>query len=132
RSAGETGQLYGSVSARDIADSLNEAGYSVSRAQVTMEQPIKTIGMHVVPITLHPEVDITVTTNIARSPDEATRQAAGEDLSQREEIELDLEVFDGEMDEFFEEGARSDDDDAEDTDAASEAEAETADDSEKE
>ncbi|MEP3525303.1 MAG: 50S ribosomal protein L9 [Hyphomicrobiales bacterium] len=132
RSAGETGQLYGSVSARDIADSLNEAGYSVSRAQVTMEQPIKTIGMHVVPITLHPEVDITVTTNIARSPDEATRQAAGEDLSQREEIELDLEVFDGEMDEFFEEGARSDDDDAEDTDATSEAEAETADDSEKE
>lgn len=131
RSAGETGQLYGSVSARDIADSLNEAGYIVSRSQVAMEQPLKTIGMHVVPISLHPEVDITVTANIARSPDEAARQAAGEDLSQREEIELDLEVFDGEMDEFFEDGG-PDKDGAEDTDAASEADAETTDDSEKE
>ena len=138
RSAGETGQLYGSVSARDISDSLNEAGYIVSRAQVAMEQPLKTIGMHVVAISLHPEVDITITANIARSPDEATRQAAGEDLSQREEIELDLEVFDGDMDEFFEDGAPAIDededggDDTEETDASSEVEDQPADDSEKE
>ncbi len=105
RSAGETGQLYGSVSARDIADVLNEADYSVTRSQVAMEQPIKTIGLHTVAISLHAEVDVTVIANVARSSDEAARQAAGEDLSQREEIELDLEVFDGEMDDFFEEEA---------------------------
>lgn len=101
RSAGETGQLYGSVSARDIADTLDEAGFKVARAQVAMEQPIKAIGMHSVTISLHPEVEVTIIANVARSADEAARQAAGEDLSQREEIELDLEVFDGEMDEFF-------------------------------
>lgn len=124
RSAGETGQLYGSVSARDISETLEEAGFKVSRSQVAMEQPLKIIGMHPVLISLHPEVDITVTANIARSPDEAARQAAGEDLSQREEIELDLEVFDGEMDEFFEEGAETPDDEAEaDDDAGDEAEA---------
>jgi len=102
RSAGETGQLYGSVSARDIAETLDAAGYKVSRSQVAMEQPLKTIGMHSVSISLHPEVEVRVTANIARSSDEAARQAAGEDLSQREEIELDLEVFDGDMDGFFE------------------------------
>lgn len=103
RSAGETGQLYGSVSARDIADALNEGGFKVARAQVALEQPIKTIGMTSVTLSLHAEVDVTVVANIARSPDEAARQAAGEDLSQREEIELDLEVFDGDMENFFDE-----------------------------
>lgn len=101
RSAGETGQLYGSVSARDIAEALTGAGYSVARAQVALEHPIKSIGLHPVSIALHAEVDVTVTANVARSSDEAARQIAGEDLSQREEIELDLQVFDGEMDEFF-------------------------------
>lgn len=120
RSAGETGQLYGSVSARDIAETLEEAGFKVSRSQVAMEQPLKAIGMHSVNISLHPEVDVTVTANIARSPDEATRQAAGEDLSQREDIELDLEVFDGEMDEFFEEGAAKPEDEADGEDADTE------------
>lgn len=114
RSAGETGQLYGSVSARDIADSLDAAGYKIVRSQVAMEQPLKSIGMHKVSISLHPEVEVIVTANIARSPDEAARQAAGEDLSQREEIELDLEVFDGDMDGFFEDDeASSDEGDAE-------------------
>ena len=98
RSAGETGQLYGSVSARDIAEALVEGGFQVARSQVALEQPIKTIGMASVTLSLHAEVDVTVVANIARSPDEAARQAAGEDLSQREEIELDLEVFDGDMD----------------------------------
>ena len=101
RSAGETGQLYGSVSARDIADSLVAAGYQVNRAQVAMEHPIKTIGLHTIRISLHSEVDVTVTANVARSSDEASRQVAGEDLSQREEIELDLQVFDGDMDGMF-------------------------------
>lgn len=109
RSAGETGQLYGSVSARDIADSLDAAGYKIVRSQVAMEQPLKSIGMHKVSISLHPEVEVIVTANIARSPDEAARQAAGEDLSQREEIELDLEVFDGDMDGFFEDDEASSD-----------------------
>lgn len=106
RSAGETGQMYGSVSNRDIADALTEGGFTVARAQVALEQPIKAIGMHTVAIRLHPEVEVSVVANVARSADEAERQAAGEDLSQREEIELDLEVFDGELDEldnFFEE-----------------------------
>lgn len=116
RSAGETGQLYGSVSARDIAESLNEAGFKIARAQVAMEQPVKTIGMHAVVISLHPEVEVSVIANVARSNDEATRQAEGEDLSQREEIELDLEVFDGEMDDFFEEDeAPAEDDGADDS-----------------
>ncbi|MEP1442578.1 MAG: 50S ribosomal protein L9, partial [Hyphomicrobiales bacterium] len=105
RSAGETGQLYGSVSARDIADALIEGGFQVARSQVALEQPLKTIGMASVTLSLHAEVDVTVVANIARSPDEAARQAAGEDLSQREEIELDLEVFDGDMDSFFDEDA---------------------------
>ncbi|MEO1066434.1 MAG: 50S ribosomal protein L9 [Pseudomonadota bacterium] len=122
RSAGETGQLYGSVSARDIADSLDEAGFKVLRSQVAMEQPIKTIGMHTVSISLHPEVDVAIVANVARSEDEAARQAAGEDLSQREEIELDLEVFDGELDSFFEDDAPADatdgDADGETADAA--------------
>ncbi|MEM8796632.1 MAG: 50S ribosomal protein L9 [Pseudomonadota bacterium] len=103
RSAGETGQLYGSVSSRDIAEALGEDGFKVARSQVAMEQPIKTIGLQAVPISLHPEVQVSITANVARSRDEAARQLAGEDLSQREEIELDLEVFDGELDEFFEE-----------------------------
>lgn len=114
RSAGETGQLYGSVSARDIADALNEADFKVVRAQVALEQPIKTIGMHSVVLSLHAEVEVNVVANVARSTDEAARQAAGEDLSQREEIELDLEVFDGDMEAFFDDDADAPEADAED------------------
>ena len=122
RSAGETGQLYGSVSARDIADALNEGGFQVARSQVALEQPIKTIGMASVTLSLHAEVEVNVVANIARSPDEAARQAAGEDLSQREEIELDLEVFDGDMDSFFDEEAeRPDSDEGADEDAGEDA-----------
>lgn len=86
RSAGETGQLYGSVSTRDIADFLTEAGFAVSRNQVDLKTPIKTIGLHEVEIVLHPEVETKVTLNVARSADEAERQAAGEDLSSAEAI----------------------------------------------
>lgn len=86
RSAGETGQLYGSVSTRDIADFLSEAGFSVGRNQVELKAPIKTIGLHEVDIALHPEVETRITLNVARSAEEAERQAAGEDLSSAEAI----------------------------------------------
>lgn len=81
RQAGETGQLYGSVSTRDIAEGLTAAGFSVSRQQIVLNQPIKTIGVHEVPVSLHPEVEVTVRANVARSAEEAARQSRGEDLS---------------------------------------------------
>jgi large subunit ribosomal protein L9 len=86
RSAGETGQLYGSVSTRDIADLLTAEGFSVARNQVELNHPIKTIGLTNVAIALHPEVEVTVTLNIARSADEAERQAQGETLTTAEAI----------------------------------------------
>lgn len=96
RQAGETGQLYGSVSARDLADILTAGGFSVSRAQVVLNQPIKTIGLHAVAIALHPEVETTVTVNVARSEDEAERQARGEDLSLRNDDMDEDEETEGE------------------------------------
>ena len=81
RQAGETGQLYGSVSSRDVADALSAEGYSVARSQVNLADPIKTVGLHTVALNLHAEVAVTVTVNVARSDDEATRQAKGEDLT---------------------------------------------------
>ena len=81
RQAGETGQLYGSVAARDIADAINRTeGHKIERKHVAINQPIKTIGMHDVTIRLHPEVALKVTLNVARSPDEAERQAKGENV----------------------------------------------------
>src|SRR5579871_3579754 len=80
RQAGESGQLYGSVSGRDVADAVNAEGGKVDRAMVILDRPIKTLGLHPVRIRLHPEVTITVTINIARSQDEAERQARGEDV----------------------------------------------------
>jgi len=74
RQAGDSGQLYGSVSARDIAEGLTEAGYTVSRGQVAIEQPIKTLGLEKVRIRLHPEVSVIVTVNVARSTEEAEMQ----------------------------------------------------------
>ena len=89
RQAGETGQLYGSVSARDIADALAAAGHPVQRSHVAIQQPIKTLGLHSVPIHLHPEVEAKVTVNVARSPEQAERQSKGEDLSIREQMSMD-------------------------------------------
>jgi large subunit ribosomal protein L9 len=80
RQAGESGQLYGSVSGRDVADVVNAEGGKVERAMVVLDKPIKTLGLHEVKIRLHPEVTVTVTLNIARSQDEAERQARGEDV----------------------------------------------------
>jgi large subunit ribosomal protein L9 len=81
RQAAETGQLYGSVSTRDLAETMDAAGFKVERSQVALNQPIKTIGLHTVAIILHPEVEASVTVNVARSEDEAARQARGEDLT---------------------------------------------------
>jgi large subunit ribosomal protein L9 len=86
RSAGETGQLYGSVSTRDISELVTAEGFSVSRNQVELNQPIKTIGLTNVAIALHPEVEVTITLNIARTADEAERQARGETLTTAEAI----------------------------------------------
>jgi large subunit ribosomal protein L9 len=89
RQAGETGQLYGSVSARDIAEALTAARHPVQRNHVAIQQPIKTLGMHQVPVHLHPEVEAKVTVNVARSVEQAERQAKGEDLSVRELTSMD-------------------------------------------
>jgi len=107
RQAGETGQLYGSVSTRDIAESATAQGFSLNRNQVNLNHPIKTIGLHQVTISLHPEVSVAVSVNVARSHDEAERQAQGEDLSSRERNqplpEADDETFDDD-DDFDEAG----------------------------
>lgn len=80
RQAGESGQLYGSVSGRDVADAVNAEGGKIERAMVALDKPIKTLGMHDVKVRLHAEVTVTVTLNIARSQDEAERQARGENV----------------------------------------------------
>nr|WP_319387000.1 50S ribosomal protein L9 [uncultured Roseibium sp.] len=108
RSAGETGQLYGSVSTRDIAEGLTETGFSVARSQVELRTPIKTIGLHSVLIRLHPEVEVTISVNVARSEDEAARQAAGEDLTTPEQ-----DVFEFEEEEAEDDGEAADETDGE-------------------
>ncbi|HEY2177607.1 MAG TPA: 50S ribosomal protein L9 [Caulobacteraceae bacterium] len=80
RQAGETGQLYGSVSGRDVADAVNAEGGKIDRSMVVLDRPIKTLGVHPVKVRLHAEVAVTVNINIARSADEAERQARGEDV----------------------------------------------------
>lgn len=90
RQAGESGQLYGSVNGRDVADAVNAEGGKIERAQVILDKPIKTLGVHAVKVRLHAEVTVTVNLNIARSQDEAERQARGENVvaSQFEEDRL--------------------------------------------
>ena len=89
RQAGETGQLYGSVATRDISEAITAGGVSVNRNQIVMTTPIKSIGLHTVPVQLHPEVEVKVTINVARSPEEAERQLRGEELNAREETSMD-------------------------------------------
>ena len=90
RQAGDSGQLYGSVNARDVTDAVTEAGGKVERNQVVLNTPIKTLGLHEIKIRLHAEVAVTIKVNVARSQDEADRQAAGENViaSQFEEDRL--------------------------------------------
>lgn len=81
RAAGETGHLYGSVAARDIVEALAAEGFNIGRNQVILNTPIKSIGLHNVALQLHAEVEVTIVLNIARSPEEAERQAKGENLN---------------------------------------------------
>ncbi len=88
RQAGETGQLYGSVSSRDLADVIRENGVTVARGQIVLDKPIKTLGLHDIRVRLHPEVSVTITANIARSNEEAETQAAtGEAYNAEEQDE---------------------------------------------
>jgi len=79
RQAGESGQLYGSVSARDLSDAVTEAGFTIGRGQIVLEKPIKTLGLFPLKVVLHPEVSVQVTANIAQSAEEAEMQAQGID-----------------------------------------------------
>jgi large subunit ribosomal protein L9 len=83
RQASDTGHLFGSVSTRDLATLLSDGGFTVGRNQVALNAPIKTIGLHKVPVALHPEIEVTITINVARSADEAERIARGEDVTAR-------------------------------------------------
>ena len=94
RQAGESGQLYGSVSARDIAEAVSEAGFTIEKHQVVLERPIKTLGLHSVRIVLHPEVSVLITANVAQSTEEAEMQAKGIDpLRLRDEEETQAELI---------------------------------------
>ena len=103
RQAGDTGQLYGSVSTRDIADAVTTGGFSTDRGQVLLDKPIKTLGLHDVRVQLHPEVISKVSMNVARSEDEATRQARGEDVTQIKDETPEFQTFDENA--AFDEGA---------------------------
>lgn len=97
RQAGDSGQLYGSVSGRDIAEALTEDGYTVERRQVQIDGPIKSLGLFDVRLVLHPEVSVTVTVNVARSADEAKLQAerggmVSRDMAAEEEARLEAEA----------------------------------------
>jgi large subunit ribosomal protein L9 len=91
RQASESGQLYGSVSTRDLAALLTEQGVTVTRTQINLNAPIKMIGSHKVPVALHPEVEVIVTVHVARNADEAERLARGEDVTVRREDRGDEE-----------------------------------------
>lgn len=100
RQAGDTGQLYGSVSSRDIAEAITAGGFTIERRQVVLERPIKELGIHTVTVSLHPEVAVQVCINVARTQDEAERQAKGEDVTVIKEEPIDLETFNPEAEEF--------------------------------
>ena len=102
RQAGDRGQLYGSVSPRDIADVISAGGFSVSRTQVPLDKPIKDIGLTPIHVVLHPEVRVKVTLNVARTEDEAERQARGEDVLAEQTEAEEAKVA---AEELFEEGA---------------------------
>lgn len=88
RQAGESGQLYGSVAARDIAEAVTKAGFTVEKRQIVLDRPIKTLGLHRLRVMLHPEIGVTITANVAQSEDGARMQAAGIDpLRERDEEE---------------------------------------------
>ncbi len=117
RQASESGQLFGSVSPRDLVTLIGGAGFRINRSQIALNAPIKTIGQHKVPITLHPEVESTVSIIVARNEDEAARIARGEDVTQlREATEAEATIVAAE--EFFEPGAGAAAEENEDAEAA--------------
>jgi large subunit ribosomal protein L9 len=110
RQAGESGQLYGSVSARDIAEAVSEAGFTIEKRQVVLERPIKSLGLHSVRIVLHPEVSVGITANVAQSAEEAEMQAKGIDplrLRDEEEIQAESVVSESSSGRREEGGARA-------------------------
>jgi large subunit ribosomal protein L9 len=125
RQASNAGHLYGSVSARDLAEALEAQGHKVAKNQIVLDKPIKSIGLQDVRIALHPEVSVTISVNVARSPEEAELQAAGKDVM-AEMFEKDVSGFIEERDETLEPGEIAAEPAAEAADAA-EAPAETAD-----
>lgn len=123
RAAGETGQLYGSVATRDIVEILGDEGYHITRNQVVLNNPIKTVGLHKVEIQLHAEVYVTVELNVARSAEEAERQLQGEDLTSADAIYgVDEDALRPE--DFFNPDADYDLDEEDGEEAASESEEE--------
>lgn len=111
RQASESGSLYGSVAGRDVAEAATEGGFTVERRQIVLEKPVKELGLHAMRVILHPEVDATITINVARSADEAKLQASGrsiQDLRAEEDAEAEFDIA-----ELFDDmgGAANDDDD---------------------
>ena len=124
RQAGDTGQLYGSVSTRDIAAAITGGGFSIERHQVLLDRPIKALGVHALRIALHAEVVPHVTINVARSTDEAERQARGESVTAKamSEAEEDAEAAKRAAEALFEAGAAPAEEGAEEEAAEGEAE----------
>jgi large subunit ribosomal protein L9 len=102
RQASETGQLFGSVSPRDLVGLIGASGFTVSRNQIALNAPIKTIGRHAVPISLHPEIETTITVIVARNNDEAARIARGEDITRLREEPSEAEAATLAAEAFFE------------------------------
>ncbi|MDG4649784.1 50S ribosomal protein L9 [Roseibacterium sp. SDUM158017] len=95
RSASDAGALYGSVTTRDVADAATEAGFTVDRRQIALSRPIKELGLHDVHVVLHPEVEVVIVLNVARSPEEAELQASGksiQELAAEEEAAAEFEI----------------------------------------
>jgi large subunit ribosomal protein L9 len=94
RQAGETGQLFGSVNARDLAEAVTAAGFTIDRRQVILDRPIKTLGLHPIRVALHPEVIVSVTANVAKSTEEAEAQEkAGAYVGRAEETPADIDAL---------------------------------------
>ena len=111
RQSSDSGQLYGSVNSRDIAEAVEAAGVSIERRQVQLSRPLKTIGIHEVDVRLHPEVTLVVGINVARSEDEAAAQSRGEDVFNRDEDDLEDEYLEVEqVEEVFEQGPQGHED----------------------
>lgn len=102
RQASEAGQLFGSVSPRDLVRLITEAGFPINRNQIALNTPIKTIGQHAVPLALHPEIETAITVIVARNNDEAERIARGEDVTQRREEPTEAEAAAAAAEAFFE------------------------------